>query len=173
MVAIHTYQIMRFKKSSKKILSGRKISYLPHIIRGFEVMLDFDLANLFQTTTGHLNEAVKRNKDKFPSDFMFRLTDDEFENLISQIAISSLGIRGRDRNSSLDVSFGSEPVASPNSNYNSTHHSTVEQKAVSKPASEHISRSHSMFASGSGPKSKIKSEWGGRRHVPYAFTGQE
>lgn len=64
-------------------------------IRGTKVMLDKDLAELYQVTTGRLNEAVKRNIRRFPLDFMFQITKEEFEelksNLISQNAISSWG----------------------------------------------------------------------------------
>ena len=52
-------------------------------VRGQQVMLDRDLAELYQVTTKRLNEQVKRNIQKFPSDFMFQLTEDEFENLKS------------------------------------------------------------------------------------------
>ena len=48
-------------------------------IRGQHVMLDRDLAELYQVTTGNLNKAVKRNIKRFPSDFMFQLTPDEWE----------------------------------------------------------------------------------------------
>lgn len=64
-----------------------------HIIRGQKVMLDEDLAELYEVQTKRLNEQVKRNKDRFPSDFMFQLTKEEFENLKSQIATSSWGGR--------------------------------------------------------------------------------
>jgi len=64
-------------------------------IRGHNVMLDSDLAQLFGVTVGRLNEAVKRNEDRFPSDFMFQLTKPEFEHLKSQIAISSSKWGGR------------------------------------------------------------------------------
>ena len=60
-------------------------------IRGFRVMLDFDLAAIYQVETRRLNEAVKRNSKRFPPDFMFQLTNQEFENLMSQFAISSWG----------------------------------------------------------------------------------
>ena len=50
-------------------------------IRGQRVMLDFDLAELYQVTTGNLNKAVKRNIRRFPSDFMFQLTKGELETL--------------------------------------------------------------------------------------------
>ena len=62
-----------------------------YTIRGMKVMLDKDLAVLYQVETFRLNEAVKRNISRFPDDFMFQLTKDEFQNLISQIAISSWG----------------------------------------------------------------------------------
>ena len=50
-------------------------------IRGQHVMLDRDLAELYQVTTGNLNKAVKRNIKRFPSDFMFQLTKEEFDQL--------------------------------------------------------------------------------------------
>ena len=65
------------------------------LIRGHNVMLDGDLAQLYGVTVGRLNEAVKRNEDRFPSDFTFQLTKAEFENLKSQIAISSSKWGGR------------------------------------------------------------------------------
>ena len=62
-----------------------------HEIRGIKVMLDVDLAVMYQVETGRLNEAVRRNIKRFPPDFMFQLTKNEFENLKSQIATSSWG----------------------------------------------------------------------------------
>ena len=59
-----------------------------YMIRGQKVMLDKDLAELYGVTTGNLNLAVKRNKKRFPADFIFQLTKEEFENLILQNAIS-------------------------------------------------------------------------------------
>jgi hypothetical protein len=53
-------------------------------------MLDKDLAEMYRVVTGHLNRAVKRNAKRFPDDFMFQLTPDELESLISQFGISSL-----------------------------------------------------------------------------------
>ena len=49
-------------------------------VRGTKVMLDKDLAELYQVTTGNLNKAVKRNIKRFPPDFMFQLTTEEWEN---------------------------------------------------------------------------------------------
>lgn len=60
-------------------------------IRGQRVMLDRDLAELYQVTTSALNQAVKRNNKRFPPDFMFQLTNQEFANLKSQIVTSSWG----------------------------------------------------------------------------------
>jgi len=62
-----------------------------YFIRGQKVMLDKDLAELYQVETRRLNEQVTRNKLRFPADFMFRLTKKEFENLKSQFATSSWG----------------------------------------------------------------------------------
>jgi len=67
------------------------INHKIHAIRGVQVMLDSDLAELYGVSTGRLNEAVKRNIDRFPEDFMFQLTQKECEILKSQFAISSLG----------------------------------------------------------------------------------
>lgn len=60
-------------------------------VRGVKVMLDKDLAELYQVTTGNLNKAVKRNIKRFPPDFMFQLTKEEWDNLIFQNGTSSWG----------------------------------------------------------------------------------
>ena len=64
-------------------------------VRGQKVMLDRDLAEMYQVTTGNLNKAVKRNMKRFPPDFMFQLTDEEFsmlkQNLIFQNGTSNWG----------------------------------------------------------------------------------
>ena len=88
-------------------------------IRGKQVMIDKDLADIYQVETRVLNQAVKRNIERFPEDFMFRLTEKEWENLLSQIAISK----------------------NDNSNLKS-------QNVISSPGH------------------------GGRRKLPYVFTGQ-
>ncbi len=75
-----------------------------YLIRGQRIMLDADLALLYGVSVGRLNEAVRRNTQRFPDDFMFQITKDEFRelkiqigrlNLKSQIAISSSGWGGR------------------------------------------------------------------------------
>jgi hypothetical protein len=67
------------------------ISSLIYIIRGEKVMLDFDLANLYGVETKRLKEQVRRNINRFPKDFMFVITFEEFKILRSQIATSSWG----------------------------------------------------------------------------------
>lgn len=71
------------------------VQNLIYDIRGQKVMLDSDLAKLYQVQTFNLNKAVKRNSQRFPSDFMFQLTKEEYENLIFQIGISSSKHGGR------------------------------------------------------------------------------
>ncbi len=66
-----------------------------YLIRGQKVMLDSDLAALYGVVTGRLNEQVKRNRRRFPEDFAFQLTQEEFNSLTSQIAISNAGRGGR------------------------------------------------------------------------------
>ncbi len=77
---------------SKSIITDPvKIQNLIYTIRGEQVMLDRDLADLYDVTTGNLNKAVKRNIDRFPDDFMFQLTKEELQNLIFQNGTSSWG----------------------------------------------------------------------------------
>tara|TARA_R110002051_G_scaffold2740_1_gene14583 strand:+ start:1305 stop:1817 length:513 start_codon:yes stop_codon:yes gene_type:complete len=66
-------------------------------IRGQKVLLDFDLAELYETETKRLKEAVRRNIDRFPSDFMFELTKEEYNTLRTQFA--TLDNRGRGKHS--------------------------------------------------------------------------
>jgi len=72
-----------------------RIGTLIHIVRGQRVMLDSDLAVIYGVSTGRLNEQVRRNAARFPADFMFQLTLEESESLISQFAISKIGRGGR------------------------------------------------------------------------------
>ena len=66
-----------------------------YLVRGQRVMLDSDLAAIYGTSTMRLNEQFRRNRQRFPEDFAFRLTAEEFKRLISQIAISKKGRGGR------------------------------------------------------------------------------
>jgi len=65
------------------------------LVRGEKVILDVDLAALYGVTTTRLNEQIKRNRDRFPGDFAFRLTKEEFTILMSQFATSSSKHGGR------------------------------------------------------------------------------
>jgi len=77
-------------------LSTKMIGERIYFIRGHRVMLDSDLAVMYDVETFNLNKAVRRNEDRFPSDFMFQLTEKEWEVLKSQIGILKAG-RGQHR----------------------------------------------------------------------------
>lgn len=66
-----------------------------YVFRGQKVMLDHDLARLYQVETKVLNQAVRRNSERFPEDFMFRLIKDEYSCLKSQIVTSNVGRGGK------------------------------------------------------------------------------
>jgi len=71
-------------------LSAKQIENRIFSIRGVQAMLDSDLAEIYNVTTGRLNEQVKRNSERFPEDFMFQLTQVEWDNLVTQHAKSNL-----------------------------------------------------------------------------------
>ena len=73
-----------------ELIEAEKIQNLIYTIRGKQVMLDSDVAMLYNYKTKRINEIVKRNQERFPEDFCFQLTDTEVENLRSQFATSSL-----------------------------------------------------------------------------------
>ena len=73
---------------SKEIIPIERVVQSIRWIRGQKVLLDSDLAALYGVTTGNLNKAVNRNRDRFPSDFMFQLSAEEAEGLIFQIGRS-------------------------------------------------------------------------------------
>src|SRR6266545_1657742 len=73
--------------SNRKLASIESAIYL---LRGQRMMLDSDLASIYGVTTKRLNEQLKRNRSRFPDDFAFQLTAEEFKNMKSQIATSSL-----------------------------------------------------------------------------------
>ena len=101
-----------------------------HEIRGQRVMLDYDLAALYGVETRVLNQAVKRNIERFPEDFMFQLTKGEYEIFTSSL-ISSQSV------------------------------------ITETPVSEHEDNLRSQFVISRFPD---KTEWGGSRRPPYAFT---
>lgn len=74
-----------------------------YTIRGFQVMLDSDLAELYDVEAKRLNEQVKRNSDRFPQNFMFQLTEEEHQNLRSQFVTSSGGDFLRSQNATLET----------------------------------------------------------------------
>ncbi len=80
---------------NKPSIVPKEIRNLIHTIRGKQVMLDSDLAVLYQVETKNLNKAVKRNNERFPASFCFQLTEAEVENLRFQIGTSSLNYGGR------------------------------------------------------------------------------
>ena len=99
--------IMAKATTDKQIyLTDESIINKIYLIRGQKIMLDEDLAELYQIETRRLNEAVKRNSGRFPKDFMFRLNRKEFENLKSQFATSSWGGRRK-----LPLAFTEQGVA--------------------------------------------------------------
>ena len=75
-------------KSSNKLTSDQ-LGRLIYEVRGERLMLDSDLASIYGVETKALNRAVKRNRDRFPKDFMFQLSEDEWKNLRYQIGTSS------------------------------------------------------------------------------------
>jgi phage regulator Rha-like protein len=75
------------------VVPSERIASRIYLIRGEKVMLDADLAGLYEVETRALVQAVKRNPDRFPEDFAFQLTQAEFQNLRSQTVTSSWGGR--------------------------------------------------------------------------------
>ena len=82
-------------QSVTALVAAELITERIFIVRGQKVILDSDLAALYEVPTGRFNEAVKRNLAKFPADFMFALTAAEWDSLRSQFAISNIGRGGR------------------------------------------------------------------------------
>ena len=71
-----------------ELVSSEQITEKIYIIRGVKVMLDWDLAALYRVEPKYLKQSVRRNLNRFPDDFMFELSKEEFENLRSQIETS-------------------------------------------------------------------------------------
>ncbi len=76
-------------KSASSVIPLERIERSIYLIRGFKVMLSHDLAELYGVEVRVLNQAVKRNCERFPHDFMFQLNAREFDNLKSHLVISS------------------------------------------------------------------------------------
>ncbi len=82
-------------KTDNAVLLVKDIRSLIHFIRGQRVILDAELAKLYGVSTLRFNQAVKRNLNRFPADFLFQLNQSEWAALISQIVISKTGRGGR------------------------------------------------------------------------------
>lgn len=95
---------------NKPIITSKEIESRIYTLRGQQVMLDSDLAGIYQVETKVFNQAVKRNGERFPENFRFQLTQDEFDtiNLRSQIVTSSLNYGGRRY---LPYVFGEQGIA--------------------------------------------------------------
>ena len=85
------YALNGKKMDNMELLTEEKVISKIYLIRDRKVMLDRDLAEMYGVETRVLNQSVKRNSKRFPEDFMFQLTEEESENLISQIVISNHG----------------------------------------------------------------------------------
>ncbi len=90
-----TFETMASKKQKQLIAVAAEIERTIHVIRGQRVMLDSDLARLYGVTTRVLNQKVGRNRDRFPEDFAFLLTQQEFKTLMSQNETSKSRRGGR------------------------------------------------------------------------------
>jgi hypothetical protein len=92
---------------NKGIVSAEQIALRIRLFRGQKVLLDSDLAQLYGVTTGNLNKAVNRNRERFPEDFVFQLTAEEAQNLIFQIGRS----KGRGGRRHFPYAFTEQGVA--------------------------------------------------------------
>jgi ORF6N domain len=88
-------EAMATKKLNRTIATAIEIERAIHVFRGQRVVLDSDLAVLYGVATRVLNQQVSRNRDRFPDDFAFQLTQQEFTSLMSQIVTSKPGRGGR------------------------------------------------------------------------------
>ena len=92
---------------NKEIVSAEQIALRIRLFRGQKVLLDSDLARLYGVTTGNLNKALNRNRERFPADFVFQLTAEEAQKLIFQIGRS----KGRGGRRHLPYAFTEQGVA--------------------------------------------------------------
>lgn len=138
------YPIMPADNGDSAIIS---VETLIHTIRGQQVMIDSDLARLYGVETRRLNEQVKRNIERFPNDFMFQLTKEEAQNLMSQSATSSSRTQIATLNSKTE-NLKSQNVISSLRSQNATLNANKENNS-SKASDAH---------------------WGGTRKLPFVFT---
>lgn len=78
-----------------EVIPIERIASFVFVLREEKIILDSDLADLYGVTTGNLNKAVKRNLKRFPDDFMFQITQEEYDSLLFQNGISKKGRGGR------------------------------------------------------------------------------
>lgn len=88
-------KVWKMTTKTQAIALAERIESRILLLRGHKVMLDSDLADLYQVSTKRLNEQVRRNRERFPEDFMFQLTPEETAALKSQFATSNRGRGGR------------------------------------------------------------------------------
>jgi hypothetical protein len=98
-------------KKTKSPVAVEQIDGMIRTIRGVRVMLDRDLAKIYGVPTFRFNEAIKSNRHRFPTDFMFQLTREEFDSLTSQNAISKRGRGGRRTRPYAFTEYGALQVA--------------------------------------------------------------
>ena len=111
MLVVLVYVLPMAKKSaSADVATVEEIERSIHVVRGQRVMLDHDLARLYGVTTKQLNQQVARNRDRFPGDFSYRLNQQEFTSLKSQIVTSKSG-KGRGGRRYLPFAFTEQGVA--------------------------------------------------------------
>jgi hypothetical protein len=88
---INIIKMSNIAMTTNLIIQENNIASIIYFIRGEKVMLDMDLAMLYNVENKRFKEAIRRNLKRFPPDFMFELTSEEFENLKSQLTSSSWG----------------------------------------------------------------------------------
>lgn len=139
--------------SDESFVPAEHIEHIIYIVRGQRVMLDQDLSYLYDVSTKRLNEQVQRNINRFPEDFAFRLTKEEWEFLRCQIGIL------KKEKENLRCQFGTSSL------YNESESQKIKtlrsQIATSKNVSESL-RSQTVISK--------KENRGGRRYLPYVFT---
>lgn len=91
----YSSEMAKKQRKSSTTISPDEIERAIHVVRGQRVMLDSDLAELYGVTTKSLNQSVKRNAERFPDDFAFQLSQQEFTALRSQIVTAKKGRGGR------------------------------------------------------------------------------
>ena len=140
-------------KKANNVVPIQQVESLIYLLRGQKAMLDSDLAALYGVPTKVFNQAVRRNRERFPDDFMFQLSEDELERFLrSQIVTSKKGNRSH-------IAIGSEKIpqkSSKSAKFSSTSGSQMVNSSITL-------RSQIVTS---------KDRRGGRRFRPYVFTEQ-